>query len=295
MMRLSRPLAAVLAAGLLVAGCSRPRAKTETRLATAVAIREVTRATVTRTVQLLGTLQGEQQAMALPKIAGRVTEIARPEGSTVSEGEPILFVQNDVPGMDYKPGPVTAPVAGIVGKVYVEVGQTVAPGMPVAAVSSFSGSVKAKAAISDADLPFVRRGAVAQVTTSALPGETFTGRVTQVSPMLDPMSRSATVEVTLANPGRRLLPGMSVAVRLTVEEKTDVVALPLGALLADGSQRVVVVEDSTARFRDVTIGLIGDELVEVTSGIEPGTRVATTGKERVKDGDRVNPVEAGMP
>lgn len=292
-MRLSRTLSLFAAAILLAAACGRRAVPAETRLAPAVSVYAVAETTVTRTVQLLGTLQGEKQAMALPKFAGRVTEIARPEGSAVAEGDPIVYVQNDVPGMDYKPGPVTAPVSGIVGKLYVEVGQTVAPGTPVAAVASFAGSVKAKATVSDADLPFVRRGAAAAVTASALPGETFTGRVTQVSPMLDPMSRSATVEVSLANPGRRLLPGMTVAVRLTLEEKQGVVAAPLSALLADGSQRVVVIEGTTARLRPVTVGLLGDELAEIASGLEPGTRIATVGKERVKDGDAVTPVEAG--
>lgn len=292
-MKLRNSLALLTAsAALLATGCGRPQAKAETRLPPAVTVHTVARGPVTRTVQLLGTLQGEAQAMALPKFAGRVTEIARPEGSSVSEGDPIVYIQNDVPGMDYKPGPVTAPLSGVVGKLYVEVGQTVAPGTPVATVSRFSGSVKAKAAVSDADLPFVRRGAQAEVTVSALPGETFSGRITQAAPMIDPMSRGATVEVTLPNPGRRLVPGMTVTVRLTLEDRPDAVRIPANALLSDGA-RVVLVDGTTARVQAVTIGLAGDEYFEVLAGVETGAKVATTGKERVSDGEKVTPVEEG--
>ncbi len=278
----------------LLAGCGARggKGKTEERLVQSVEVATVKLDTVMRTVQLLGTLQGDQQAMAMPKIAGKVTEIVSPEGSRVSEGDAIALVVNDVPGMDYKPGPVRSPVSGVVGKVYVEVGQTVSPATPVAAISSFTDRVKVKASISDADLPFVKTGAAAQVSVSAIPDRTFSGRVSQVSPIVDPMSRSATVEVSLANPGGRLIPGMTVSVRLTLERKTGVPAIPASALFTDGRSRVVVVENKTAKFREITTGLVGDELVEVVSGLAPGEKIATTGKERVKDGETVNPVEA---
>jgi multidrug efflux pump subunit AcrA (membrane-fusion protein) len=273
--------------------CSGPggKAKPQTRLTQSVEVVAVKLDTVTRTVQLLGSLQGEKQAMAMPKLAGKVTEILKPEGSYVSEGDPIVMMVNDIPGMDYKPGPVRAPITGVVGKVYVEVGQTAAPTMPVAAVSSFSDRVKVKAAISDADLPFVKTGASAEVSVSALPDQTFSGRVTQASPMVDPMSRSATVEVTLANPGRKLLPGMTASVRLTLERRAGVPAVPMSALFTDGRSRVLVLDGKTVRFRDITTGLRGDELIEVLSGLAAGDVVVTTGKERVKDGETVNPVE----
>ncbi len=286
-------IAAALAALSVMLACGQRRNDNRARPIPAVSVWTVDRGSVVRTVRLLGMLQGETQAMALPKFAGRVTEIVRPEGSTVAEGDPILYIVNDVPGMDYKPGPVTAPVAGVVGRIYADVGQTVAPGQPVAAISRFSSSVKARAAVSDADLPFIRRGAPAEITVSTMPALVFTGRVTSVSPIIDPMSRSATVEVTLPNSERRLLPGMTVTIRLTLEAKPDVVRIPTDALLIDGSARVIVVRDRTARMRPITTGLAGDDFIEVTGGLEPGETVATTGKERVKDGETVNPIEEG--
>jgi len=292
-------LALVLAAGVpLVAGCGqmgKGKGKKEERLVQSVAVHTVRLDTVVRTVQLLGTLQGDQQATAMPKFAGRVTEIVKPEGSVVSEGDAIAYVVNDVPGMDFKPGPVTAPVSGTVGKVYVEVGQSVAPGMPVAWVASYGERVRVKVNVSDQDLRFVRPGARGIVSVAAVPDTTFAGAVSRVTPVLDQMTRTATVELVVDNRGRRLVPGMACAVRLVLEQREAAVALPLTALFNDGSTRVAVLDGSTARLRPVELGLVGDRAVEVVAGVEPGDKVITTGKERIKDGDEVKLAESGLP
>lgn len=273
-------------------GCrkqSRSHTKTETPLA--VRVEPVRIATVTRTIQLLATLQGENQAMVFSKITGRVTSIVKPEGASVTAGEPIAYVINDAPGMDYQPGPVLSPITGTVGRVYVEPGQTVSPSTPLAAVSSFSGRIKARALVSEADLPYIRRGAKAELSFSAIPDTTFTGTVASVPPMLDPLTRSAAIEISVANSGRRLIPGMAAAVRILAEERPKVTAIPSAAFFADGSNRVAVVEGTTVRFRTVQTGLWGDELVEVTNGLQAGERVVTLGKEHIRDGQNVNPVE----
>jgi multidrug efflux pump subunit AcrA (membrane-fusion protein) len=295
-MRFARTIIAVSMAFALLAGCGGAggKGKKEERLVQSVAVFTVKLDTVVRTVQLLGTLQGDKQAMAMPKIAGRVTEIVRPEGSSVGEGDPIAYVVNDVPGMDFKPGPVTAPVSGTVGKVYVEVGQSVAPGMPVASVASYGTRVRVKVNVSDQDLRFVRPGARGVVTVAAFPDETFAGTVSRVTPMLDQTSRTATAELVVENRGRQLVPGMACAVRLVLERRETAVAIPLTALFNDGSARVAVLDGAVARFRPVELGLVGDRSVEVVSGIQPGEKVITTGKERVKDGDQVKPAESGQ-
>jgi len=279
----------------LVAGC-RPtgKGKTEEKQPIAVAVATADTGTVVRSTNLVCSLVGEQQVMVMPKVAGRVTEITRAEGSFVKAGDPILYIVNDIPGMDYKAGPVLSPISGVVGKVNVEVGQSAAPGMPVATVASYADRIRVKAAVSDADLPYVKVGSTADISISAIPDQVFSGRVTKISPMVDAASRSATVEVTLPNSGRRMVPGMTASVRLVVERREHVVVVPLGALFATDRTRAVVIEGATARFRAIQVGLVGDETAEVVSGINPGDKVATTGKERVQEGETVRPIGAGV-
>jgi multidrug efflux pump subunit AcrA (membrane-fusion protein) len=298
MMRLSRTIIAGSMALALFAGCGAPgkgpgRGKAEAKEAVAVAVVTADTGTVIRSTNLVGTLVGEQQVTVMPKVAGRVTEIARAEGSYVKAGDPILYIVNDIPGMDYKPGPVLSPISGVVGKINVEVGQSAAPGMPVATVASYSDRIRVRAAVSDADLAYVKTGSTADVSVSAIPDQVFSGHVTQISPMVDPASRSATVEVTLSNSQHRLVPGMTASVRLVVERREHVVAVPLSALFSTNKTRAVVIDGTTARSRPIQTGLVGDDLVEIVSGIQPGDKVATVGKERVQDGETVRPVEAG--
>ena len=297
-MKLTRTIIAGSIALALFAGCGPAgkgpgRGKTEAKEAVAVAVVTADTGTVIRSTNLVGTLVGEQQVTVMPKVAGRVTEIARTEGSYVKAGDPILYIVNDIPGMDYKPGPVLSPISGVVGKVNVEVGQSAAPGMPVATVASYSDRIRVRAAVSDADLPYAKAGSTADVSVSAIPDQVFSGRVTQISPMVDAMSRSATVEVTLSNSQHRLVPGMTASVRLVVERREHVVAVPLSALFSTDKTRAVIIDGTTARSRPIQTGLVGDELVEIVSGIQPGDKVATVGKERVQDGETVRPVEAG--
>jgi multidrug efflux pump subunit AcrA (membrane-fusion protein) len=275
----------------LFLSCGQTGPKQKTRFVPSVNVVTVRRNTVTRTVELLGTVYGDRQAVAFSKITGKVTEIAKPEGSLVSEGDAIVYVVNDIPGMDYKPGPVLAPISGVVGKVYVEIGQSVAPGVPIAIVTSYSDKVKIKAPISDQDLNFLKLGARAEVFVATYPQETFLGRVTQFSPVLDPVSRSATVEVTVPNPDKKLVPGMAASLRLILEQKPDVLAVPLSALFTNGFSKVMVIEGTTAHLREIKVGLIGDEWIEVVAGLREGEKVATVGKERIQDGEEVKPVE----
>jgi membrane fusion protein (multidrug efflux system) len=281
----------------LFAGCGpmgKGKARTEQKQAVSVAVVAADTATVIRSTKLVGTLVGEQQVTVMPKVAGRVTEITRPEGSSVKAGDPLLYIVNDIPGMDYKPGPVLSPIDGVVGKVNVEVGQSASPAMPVATVASYSNRIRVRAAVSDADLPYVKVGASADVSISALPDQTFSGRVTRISPIVDPASRSATVEITLPNDQHRLVPGMTAGVRLVLERREHAVAVPLSALFATDRTRIVTVDGTTARFRSIQLGLVGDSLAEIASGIQPGEKVVTVGKERVQDGEAVNPIGAGQ-
>jgi len=114
-----------------------------------------------------------------------------------------------------------------------------------------------------------------------------------VTPFVDTASRSATVEITVPNSEHRLVPGMTAGVRLVLERRENVVALPLAALFSTDQTKIVVVDGTTAHFRTIATGLVGDDKVEVLSGINVGEKVATTGKERVEDGQTVKPIEAG--
>ena len=78
------------------------------------------------------------------------------------------------------------------------------------------------------DIRRITGGLEARVEVDAYPGETFTGRVANMSPVLDPATRTASIEIEIPNPGFRLKPGMYATITLTSELAPDAVLVQVG-------------------------------------------------------------------
>jgi RND family efflux transporter MFP subunit len=132
-----------------------------------------------------------------------------------------------------------------------------------------------------------------QVNTEAA-GD-FEGTVTSIAPSADATSRVYTVEVTVANTENRLKAGMIATLALEASRPQDVTAIPLeavqrspqnpNAFLVMMLQRVS--DGYVARPRAVQVGEAYGNNIAITSGLEPGDRVITTGAALVHDGDRL--------
>jgi multidrug efflux pump subunit AcrA (membrane-fusion protein) len=80
---------------------------------------------------------------------------------------------------------------------------------------------------------------------------------------------------------------MTARVTLDLGSRENVLMIPRDALL-DGY--LFVVKDSTSERRDVTVGLIGDEFVEILDGIEEGELIVVVGQQRLAGGEKINPI-----
>jgi membrane fusion protein (multidrug efflux system) len=253
-----------------------------------VAVETVKPGRVVSSLELLGTVMGERQVQVFPEFAGRVTERLKKEGDRVRKDEPILALRSEAVGFEFEPGVVRSPIAGVVGKILVDVGQMVAPQVPVALVVDYD-RVKVQIQIPEHQLPRITPGRKGEVRVDAYPDRVFVGQLTELSPVLDLASRTATARLSLANPSQRLTPGMVARVRLILDLRDGVISVPKEALV-DGS--VFVVEDGVAVRRSVKLGLSGDERVEIQSGLTKGEEVVVIGQERLHGGERVEAVEA---
>lgn len=183
---------------------------------------------------------------------------------------------------------ITAPMDGIVGHRYVDPGAYVTTSKtPIVTVVAMD-TVKIRVPISERDIGRMRPGISARIRVDAYPDEVFEGTVRRLSPLIDPASRNGEVEISLANPDYRLKPGMFAKVALILEQRHNVVVIPREALRV-GAQggMVFVVQDGTARLRQVTIGLQDDTQVEIVDALPPGTEIVLAGHQGLKDQDRV--------
>ncbi|MFZ0160246.1 MAG: efflux RND transporter periplasmic adaptor subunit, partial [Kineosporiaceae bacterium] len=181
----------------------------------------------------------------------------------------------------------------------VEVGSPVTAGSALLTITDVS-TLSLSASVDETDVLLVRSGVAADVELDAVPGASYAATVRSVDLQPTTSARggvSYLVRLGLsagrtdsgaAAPAPR--PGMSAVVRLKVRTATDAISVPAAAVFRDGARDAVwVLQDGTARRREVDLGAQGDDLVEVARGLSVGESVVVKGADRVADGQRVEP------
>ncbi len=254
----------------------------------------VKRGNIVEKLSFTGDIKAQDQILVYPKVSGKLIENRVQEGDRVKKGEIIAIVDRDITGLKFEPAEVTSPIDGIVGRVYLDKGSGVSPpepspsmGTPIAMIVSMN-MVKVKINIIERDLPRVKKGQKAEIRVDAYPDEVFLGRLTGLSPVVDPMSRTAPAEISIRNPDHRLKPGYFARVRLLVAEHKDVLVIPEDCILKSGTTNYVfVVNGGRVVRKDVKLGASQGDQVEVMEGLEEGETIVTVGQQMLKDGSEV--------
>ena len=183
---------------------------------------------------------------------------------------------------------VTSPVDGFVGKRSVDPGAMVNTNTAIASVVDIS-RLKLVVNVVERDLRMVTAGDVGIVEVDAYPGEKFNGRIARVAPVLDPATRTASIEIEIPNGDYRLKPGMYARISLTVEERKNTLVAPKNAVIDFESRRGVWVpnDERRAQFVPVTLGIESPEQVEILAGLKEGDRFVTTGAAAVRNNDQL--------
>mgnify|MGYP006284230755 CR=1 FL=1 len=195
----------------------------------------------------------------------------------------------------YQDATVTAPIPGIIGKRYLEVGDMASPGMPLVEIVQMD-RVKTIFDVTETDLGKLELGQTAKVTVKSYPEEVFEGKVIEISPILDPMTRMATVEVLVDNNGGKLKPGMFADITVITGVLKDVINVPRYATLENTSlQRiggrdevvrkysVFVVEDGMALQRELDVNYVNHINIAVDGGVSVGDSLIIEGQNNLRD------------
>lgn len=237
-------------------------------------------------LEYVGDIRGEDEATVYSKVPGKIAEKTREDGDEVSKGDVIAYVDRDEVGFKYEKAPVESPLAGVVGRVYVDRGTSVTPQTPIALVVNMDNA-KIRLDIPERYLPRVQIGQSVEVRVDAY-AETFTGRVTRVSPVVDAATRTAPIEVFVPNAEHRLKPGMFARARLVMDRRENAQVVLREAVLGRApKQYVYVVNGGVARERAVTLGLYQAGEYEVLEGLGEGDDVVIMGQQRLRDGSTV--------
>jgi membrane fusion protein (multidrug efflux system)/multidrug efflux system membrane fusion protein/cobalt-zinc-cadmium efflux system membrane fusion protein len=191
---------------------------------------------------------------------------------------------------------ITAPISGIIGKKYYENGDMAQPVTPLVKIVKMD-RVKVKFDVTEEDLGKLSVDQSAKISVKAYPDKFFTGQVHKISPILDPMTRMAEVEVLVENKESLLKPGMYAKVEVTTGTIKDVVVIPRFCAIENTSLRniegedqvvrnyyVFVVDSNRAIQKKLDILYANHRWLAVESGLKVGDQLVVAGQNNLRDG-----------
>lgn len=183
-------------------------------------------------------------------------------------------------------GNVIAPVSGTLVSLSATENGYVSASMPVAVING-AEQMKITVSVSEALVPKLAIGDQADVAVSAA-GAQFSGTVRSVEKTANMQTQLYTVTLSVPAEVSGLLSGMFAEVTFHTDRADGVIVVPSQAVLTRGETRYVfVVEDGTAKYVEVTLGMMGSGVTEVTSGLTAGQQLVTVGQSYLSDGDPV--------
>ena len=183
-------------------------------------------------------------------------------------------------------GNVIAPVSGTLVSLSATENGYVSASMPVAVING-AEQMKITVSVSEALVPKLAIGDQADVVVSAA-GAQFSGTVRSVEKAANMQTQLYTVTLSVPAEVSGLLSGMFAEVTFHTDQADGVITVPSQAVLTQGDTRYVfVVEDGAAKYVEVTLGMMGSGVTEVTSGLTAGQQLVTVGQSYLSDGDPV--------
>ena len=182
-------------------------------------------------------------------------------------------------------GAIRSPINGVISDRSVYPGEIAASGSPLVSIVDISQLV-ARTNVPVKDATAISVGRPARITG---PDGDLAGKVTVVSPAVDPNTTTVEVWVQVPNPGEKLKPGGTVRVSIIAETIQNTIIVPAAALLNsdEGGQKVMVIDkDSVAHERKIVPGVRQGERVQIV-GLQEGEQVVTSGGLGLEDKAKV--------
>lgn len=179
---------------------------------------------------------------------------------------------------------VVSPISGIVTKKQVNPGELTGPQV-IAFIIMQMDKVKVEVDFPENAYGYMQPGNTCLVTVDAIPNDSFKGRISKIYPIINQVSRTVRITISLDNPGLKLRSGMTARVKVIQKAINDVLFVPKTAIIPseEGFFVFKVTSDTVTKSR-VTAGIEGDDVFEIKSGLSLGDQVVTRGLTGLRDG-----------
>lgn len=182
---------------------------------------------------------------------------------------------------------VSAPIAGVLNRLYFSVGEYVTAGDRVADIVVID-PIKVIVSVPEKDIPYAHLGDKVSVSFDFLGKRNFEGTIIYTSVVGEADTRTFYVAIRVANPKHEILPAMIATIKILKREIANAVTVPLVAIIPRGDFAVVFVEEGgRASERPVEMGILEGSRIQIVKGLEPGDRLIVEGQRALGDGELV--------
>jgi membrane fusion protein (multidrug efflux system) len=182
---------------------------------------------------------------------------------------------------------IRAPLAGIVATRDIKIGQHLNSGDATFRVTNTSELV-AHLLVPQSELAKFAAGHTAKIKVDAMPERNFAATIVRISPTIDARNGTFRATAYINNDEGMLAPGMFGRVEIAYEKHSNVLMIPIAAVLEEDNVSVVyVVDEGEAVRRPIKTGIEEDGRIEVLSGLDGNERIIVTGQNGLRDGSRV--------
>ena len=250
---------------------------------------EVSKTTLSDYLSFGGDVYAKSSVDILPDAAGKISKYYVSVGDYVEKNALIAEIDPSRPGMNFSISPIKAVKSGTISTLPFPIGSSVSQTMSLGKISSVS-DLEIQAGIAERFISRVALDQKASLTFDAWQGEVFSATITEISPVIDPVTRTMAVSLKIDSVDSKIKPGMYARIKLITQEKADVVVIPQDAVIQrDNTTSVFVIQDdNTVKIQAIKQSLRVDDLVEVTEGLTEGDIVVTRGQTLLEDGSSVS-------
>jgi len=216
--------------------------------------------------------------------------IAESDFSKVTNALKVAQAQQRLQNKNLIDTKLVSPITGVLLKKGAETGEIIAAGIPLFVVSDIN-TVKVNVSIPESDLHFLKLHQQARVHISSS-DSTFNGTVAEIGSVADPSARTFAVKIVVKNPQLLIRPGMTAEVEIITGCSIGKITVPADAVLHDvDNSTYVFIADivrKQAFKRDIAIGQIYGNTIEVVSGLIDGDCIVAGGQHKLSNGSSID-------
>jgi membrane fusion protein, heavy metal efflux system len=221
-----------------------------------------------------------KRAIVSSRIPGRAFSVLALPDQEVDADEELMWVESRQPGDPPPTVMLKAPMAGVITKVDISVGQPVSPDQSLIEIVDFS-TVEASARVPEHLASKLKKGLKAHIRVPGFPGKVFEAELAHLGAYAEGESGTIEAAFHVPNAEKLLRPGMRAEFSIVVGARENVMSIPRSAVQGDAASRFVYIKDYDLKNAfvktTVVLGTENHEFVEVKSGLLAGDEVVTRG------------------